>query len=79
MLDLISGQIADLLIGLAQNNPIAALLISILGTLLVVASAIIAVTPPKTDDDWWSRLHGVPLLGAVLGALERFSLIRRKE
>lgn len=59
--------------------PVAKVALIVMGSLVVVASTIIKLTPNQDDDALWVKLKAVPVLGALLTALERFSVLSRKE
>jgi len=63
---------------LAAKYPLVLLIISILGSLPVLMSAYVAATPSPEDDKWWNKVKEVPVLGFIIGILERFALISRK-
>jgi len=75
----ISEHLAQWIIDLVNASPVAATFVGIVGSMVFVCSYIILLTPTKSDDDWWTRLHGVPILGALLTVLERFSVFKRRE
>jgi hypothetical protein len=55
------------------------LVLMILGTLVVVATAYIKATPTEDDDKWFAKLEAIPVLGPVLQFIGRFSVVTRKE
>lgn len=73
MLDAIS--VINFLVGL---SPVALLVASILGTLVVLGQAIVILTPSKSDDEAWANLMAIPVLGSVLSALANFAVIQKK-
>lgn len=54
------------------------LIIGFLGLLVVMGTAVIAMTPTKNDDAWLSKLYDVPVLGFVLKVLAAFSPLDKK-
>lgn len=73
MIDAIS--VINFLVGL---SPVALLVASILGTLVVLGQAIVLLTPSKSDDEAWAKLMAIPVLGPVLSALANFAVIQKK-
>jgi hypothetical protein len=71
-------QISDLVAKLVGLSPIAALIIGILGTLVVIAQVVITVTPSKSDDAAWDKIKSIPVLGSVLSILTSFAVIQKK-
>lgn len=59
--------------------PVAKVALIVVGSLVVVASTIVKLTPNQDDDALLAKLKAVPVLGALLVALERFSVFSRKE
>lgn len=54
------------------------LVIGFLGLLVVMGTAVIAMTPTKNDDAWLAKLYDVPVLGFVLKVLAAFSPLDKK-
>lgn len=69
--------LTPILDGLAASLPLAKMILQILGTLVLVGSAYVAITPSKSDDAWFAKLEAIPLLGSLLVALQKFSLFQR--
>lgn len=67
------------LISALANHPMVLLLFTILGTLLVLASAIDALLPDETDKGFSKKLFELPIVGSVFKALIRFSVLRNKK
>lgn len=67
-----------ILAGLAAKFPWAALGLAILGMLVVIGSAVVAMTPSKADDEAWDKIKNIPVLGSILSALANFSPIQKK-
>jgi hypothetical protein len=57
--------------------PVIELVLMIVGSVVTLASAIIAITPSKKDDEMLDGLKSK--FGAVLSYIEKFSLIERKK
>lgn len=75
-------QILNWIVSLGQMYPWAiwiGVVFSLLGTLVTVASAVIAATPSQADDAWWAGVRASPVLGKIVATLEKFSLVKRKE
>lgn len=69
----------DLILNLlVQQFPIAGLVLALLGMLVVVGAAVVALTPSKSDDAAWERIKAVPLLGQLLSALMAFSPVQKR-
>lgn len=65
---------------LAKTQPwagVVMIIVSSLGTLVVLASVVIAITPTKKDDDVLGSIRK-SWAGKILDFLERFSVIYRK-
>lgn len=58
--------------------PKALIVLQVLGSLVVLASAYVAVTPSQEDDALAARIRAIPVVGALVAALERFSIIDRR-
>lgn len=71
-------QILELVMKLVSLSPVAALIVGILGTLVVIAQVIIPMTPSKSDDAAWDKVKSVPVLGALISALTNFAVIQKK-
>lgn len=63
---------------LANKYPWLLLVLSLIGTIVVFATAIIKITPSKKDDEILEGLLGKPLIQKILEVLEKFSLIKLK-
>jgi hypothetical protein len=63
---------------LVQKLPVLPLILGVLGSLVVVATALVAVTPNQDDDALLAKIKAIPVLGSILVALEKFSVIQRK-
>lgn len=70
------GAILDTLVGLV---PVLKTVLVVLGSLVVVATVLVKITPSQEDDALLVKLKAVPILGALLTALEKFSVLSRKE
>lgn len=70
------GQILDFLVGVL---PVAGVILQVLGSLVVLSSVVVALTPSQDDDAFLVRIKAIPVLGALVVALERFSVVSRKE
>lgn len=69
---------AALVAFLAGLHPVVAVVLVVLGTLVVIAQAIVAITPSKADDLAWEKIKAIPFLGAVLSALAAMAPIQKK-
>lgn len=63
---------------LADLHPAVPVVLSALGSLVIIGQAYVAVTPTQTDDAWFSKLETTPVLGTLLKALKAFAPIQRK-
>lgn len=64
---------------IVSKFPIAGSILAVLGSAVVLGTIYIAATPSKDDDAWYGKLEATPVLGWVLVALKRFSVIARKD
>lgn len=69
------GALLDLLV---QMLPKAVVVLQVLGSLVVIATAYVAVTPSQDDDAAAAKIRAIPIVGALMVALERFSIIGRR-
>lgn len=58
--------------------PVAGIILQVLGTLVVVASIVVKATQSQSDDEAFARVKALPIIGSLVVALERFSIIERK-
>ena len=58
--------------------PVAGVVLQVMGSCVIVASVIVKATESKSDDEAFAKLKAIPILGALIIALERFSLFDRK-
>lgn len=63
---------------LGQKLPFLPALLAVLGSLVVAATAFVAATPSQDDDALLTRIKEIPVIGSIILALERFSVILRK-
>lgn len=70
---------AAILNWLSALNPIAHVVLVVLGALVVLGSVYVKLTPSQTDDAWFDKLEAIPVLGNVLKALAAFSPVDRKD
>lgn len=69
----------QIVLWLNAHAPASVLLIlGCLGLLVVVGSAVIAITPTKNDDAFLAKLYDVPVLGLILKVLAAFSPLDKK-
>lgn len=59
--------------------PVAKIVLQILGALVVLGYAYVKITPTESDDAWFAKIEGIPLVGSLLKALTNFSPVSRKE
>lgn len=65
-----------ILVGL---HPAVTLVLSALGSLVILGGTYVAMTPTQSDDAWFAKLEATPLLGQLLKALKAFSPVQRKD
>jgi len=63
---------------LASSLPIAKPVLIVLGSLCVAGTIYVAATPNKEDDAFLQKLESIPVLGWLLVALRKFSVIQPK-
>lgn len=63
---------------LVEKIPVLPVILSVLGSLVVAATAFVAATPSQDDDAWLNKVKAIPVIGSIVLALERFSVIARK-
>lgn len=68
----------DDLFKLLFDYPVVSLVLSSLGTLVVFASAVVALTPSKKDDEALEGLLKKPLIKKAFDFLKKFSVIQKK-
>lgn len=73
------GLESALLSMLVENVPGSAAVLVFLGLFVVVGQALVLLTPTKKDDAVMEKLHGLPLLGGLLKALEAFAPLQKKD
>lgn len=64
---------------LAGLHPVIPVVLAVLGSLVLIGQAYVAITPSQDDDAWFAKLEAVPLLGTLLKALKSFAPIQRKD
>lgn len=64
---------------LAGLHPVVPVVLAVLGSLVLLGQAYVAVTPSQDDDAWFAKLEAMPVLGAVLKAVKAFAPIQRKD
>lgn len=67
--------ILEYVIGLVKSLPFGVLVLSILGTLDVVGTAVVKMTKTLKDDEKLAELQKHKVWGPLLKALEKFSYI----
>lgn len=70
------GALLDMLVGAI---PVARVVLEVLGSLVVIGTIVVSLTPSQDDDAVLERLKAVPILGSLILAVERFSIVVRKE
>ncbi len=64
---------------LNTNGGVVAIVLSALGTLLVIATTVDSLVDDSIDSGYSKKLLNVPVLGVVLKSLMRFSVLRNKK
>lgn len=60
-------------------GPVAGNLLMVLGSLVVIGTAVDMKIPDEKDGGFMKKVLGIPLLGALLKATARFSPLNVKE
>lgn len=68
----------ELLKMLGGMNASVLLILSGLGTLVVIGQAVVALTPSQSDDAAWEKIKAIPVLGQLIVALASFAPIQKK-
>jgi hypothetical protein len=68
----------SVLMMLAGLHPAVPLVLAMLGGLVVLGQAYVAMTPSESDDAWYAQLEAKPILGGILKAIKAFAPIQRK-
>lgn len=63
----------DLLKSLAVSWPLLSTILTVLGGISVVGKLVIVMTPTKADDEAWSKLESLPIVGGFFKALAYFA------
>lgn len=61
-----------------DHVPYASVILMGLGSLVCLSQVVVLLTPGKADDEAYSKLMGVPILGGFLKALLAFAPIQKK-
>lgn len=64
---------------LTTVHPFIPLILSVLGGLVVLGQAYVAITPTQKDDAWFAKLEVMPVVGTLLGILKSFAPVQRKD
>lgn len=64
---------------LAGLHPAIPVVLAVLGSLVLLGQAYVAITPSQDDDAWFAKLEAVPVLGTLLKALKAFAPVQRKD
>ena len=60
------------------SSPIVSTILTVLGSLVVAGTIYIRLTPTQDDDAWLIKQENKPIIGQLLAALRKFSVIERK-
>lgn len=71
------GSLEEILVALSAMWPGLGYILMALGLLVVVGRIYVSVTPSQEDDEWFARLEEIPVLGALLKILVKFSPVQR--
>lgn len=66
------------LIGLTEKLPWLMMILAGLGSLVVIAQAVVFITPGKKDDEFFEGLEKHGVFGAILKVLKKFAPISKK-
>jgi hypothetical protein len=66
------------LVQLVQKFPVVGLVLMILGSLVVLATAYVKATKSLADDEKLAKAMAHPILGKIIGAVAAFSVIQLK-
>jgi hypothetical protein len=50
----------------------------ILGSLVVLGQIVVVFTPSTKDDAAWAKIEAMPVIGMLLKAVTKFSIIQKK-
>lgn len=67
----------EFLHGLSLQFPILTIVLAVLGSLVVVAQIVVALTPSQADDQALEKVKAGPL-GKVFAVLEKFAPYKKK-
>jgi hypothetical protein len=70
--------IAPILEALAKKYPVAVTVFASLGSLVIVAQAVVAITPGKSDDKKLEDLKKKKVVAILLNFLKNFAPIQKK-
>jgi hypothetical protein len=68
----------SVLMMLAALHPAIPLVLTMLGGLVVLGQAYVALTPSQSDDAWVAKVEAMPIVGPLLQALRAFAPIQKK-
>lgn len=63
---------------LVGKFPILSMILGVLGALVVVGQAVVAMTPSKEDDAAWEKIKALPIIGGLISAIANFAPIQKK-
>lgn len=69
---------AQIIAYLASVVPYGPTILMVLGFLVVVGMAVVALTPSVKDDEYVEKLKSLPIIGNIILALAAFSPIQKK-
>ena len=64
---------------LVAAHPAVGVILSGLGSLVILGQTYVAMTPTQSDDAWFARLESSAIVGPILRAVVAFAPIQRKE
>ena len=67
----------QLALDLAAKFPIAGLVLSALGSIVIIAQVVVALTPSKADDEFLDSVQK-GFFGSVIDVLKKFAPFQRK-
>jgi hypothetical protein len=71
-------EIENLVLEFAKSAPIFLLVLTSLGSLVVVGQAVVVITPSKKDDEILDKIEKHSISGFFINLLKRFAVIQKK-
>ena len=71
-------QAVDVIGWLSALHPAVPVVLSVLGSLIVIAQVVVVLTPSKADDEAWDKIKGLPIIGVIISKLADLAPIQKK-